>query len=139
MGRAMRRRAAERDWRSPTWSIALGAAGAQSTRRQAAAQTRREPRREDGSPQGAVGLQSGTERQRGGDPDVVFDTIGAGDSFNAGYLLGRLNGYDLDDSLECGVQCGSGDHRAIPATTDQGGRACASDRIARSSRGACSR
>ena len=33
---------------------------------------------------------------------MVFDTIGAGDSFNAGYLLGRLNGYDLQDSLIAG-------------------------------------
>ena len=58
-------------------------------------------------PKGAVGLQEGiTASSKAGSP-VVFDTIGAGDSFNAGYLLGRLNGYDLQDSLIAGCNAAS--------------------------------
>jgi ribokinase len=51
---------------------------------------------------GAVGLQHDEHVISEAVPSVVFDTIGAGDSFNAGYLLGRLNGYDLADALDAG-------------------------------------
>lgn len=37
----------------------------------------------------------------------VVDTVGAGDSFDAGFLLGFLSGWDLRRSLELGVACGS--------------------------------
>jgi sugar/nucleoside kinase (ribokinase family) len=55
-------------------------------------------------PQGAVGLQDGVTVQVDAIPTTVFDTIGAGDSFNAGYLLGRANGQDLTDALEAGCR-----------------------------------
>lgn len=51
---------------------------------------------------GAVGMQDGVTITSEAVPSVVFDTIGAGDSFNAGYLLGRLNGYDLAEALDAG-------------------------------------
>lgn len=51
---------------------------------------------------GAVGFQRGVTVTSEAMTTVVFDTIGAGDSFNAGYLLGRLNGYDLADALDAG-------------------------------------
>jgi len=51
---------------------------------------------------GAVGIQNGASVVSAAVPADVFDTIGAGDSFNAGYLLGRVNGYDLADALEAG-------------------------------------
>jgi ribokinase len=35
---------------------------------------------------------------------VIFDTIGAGDSFNAGYLLARLDGAGLAEALAAGCQ-----------------------------------
>lgn len=51
---------------------------------------------------GAIGFQHGETATAEAAPSVVFDTIGAGDSFNAGYLLGRLNGHELGDALEAG-------------------------------------
>jgi sugar/nucleoside kinase (ribokinase family) len=53
-------------------------------------------------PQGAIGFQGGRTVVREATQTVVVDTIGAGDSFNAGYLLARLNGHDLDESLRAG-------------------------------------
>src|SRR5262245_37930465 len=41
---------------------------------------------------GAIGLQGGRSCQSSAGSVTVFDTIGAGDSFNAGYLLARLRG-----------------------------------------------
>lgn len=38
----------------------------------------------------------------------VADTVGAGDSFDGGFLFGYLQGYSLEKSLEIGVACGSG-------------------------------
>ena len=37
----------------------------------------------------------------------VVDTVGAGDTFNAGFLYGFLNGWDLERSLWLAVVCGS--------------------------------
>jgi sugar/nucleoside kinase (ribokinase family) len=52
--------------------------------------------------QGAVGFRDGATVCVGAVASTVFDTIGAGDAFNAGYLLARLNGYDLAPALEAG-------------------------------------
>lgn len=51
---------------------------------------------------GAIGFQHGTTVASEAIAATVFDTIGAGDSFNAGYLLGRLNGYHLGEALDAG-------------------------------------
>jgi ribokinase len=56
---------------------------------------------------GAVGVQNGDSAASAAGKAAVFDTIGAGDSFNAGYLLGRLNGYDLQDSVVAGCNAAS--------------------------------
>ncbi|MCP4167759.1 MAG: carbohydrate kinase family protein [Chloroflexi bacterium] len=40
-------------------------------------------------------------------PVVVTDTVGAGDSFDAGFLYGVLAGWDLERSLKLGAVCGS--------------------------------
>lgn len=37
----------------------------------------------------------------------VADTVGAGDSFDGGFLYGYLNGYGLEDCLKTGIICGS--------------------------------
>ena len=37
----------------------------------------------------------------------VVDTVGAGDTFDAGFLCGRLLGWDVSRSLALGVACGS--------------------------------
>ncbi len=38
---------------------------------------------------------------------VAVDTIGAGDSFDAGFVYGRLQGWPVDRSLAFAVACGS--------------------------------
>jgi sugar/nucleoside kinase (ribokinase family) len=53
---------------------------------------------------GALGVQQGKRLEFGAEKLSVFDTIGAGDSFNAGYLLSRLSGGDLAASLAAGCQ-----------------------------------
>jgi sugar/nucleoside kinase (ribokinase family) len=37
----------------------------------------------------------------------VIDTVGAGDSFDAGFLYGYLQGWELEHSLALGIACGS--------------------------------
>jgi ribokinase len=54
--------------------------------------------------QGAIGFQNGLTVTADAVPSVVFDTIGAGDSFNTGYLLGRVNELDLSAALEAGCR-----------------------------------
>lgn len=56
---------------------------------------------------GAVGIQ-GSRRVECPAPVVaIFDTIGAGDSFNAGYLLARIAGANLTDALTAGCNSAS--------------------------------
>ena len=40
-------------------------------------------------------------------PVKVMDTVGAGDSFNAGFLYGWLNGWSLEKAVKLAVACGS--------------------------------
>jgi len=49
----------------------------------------------------------------------VVDTIGAGDSFDAGFLYGWLNGWSLGQALRLGVVCGSLSTRAAGGTAAQ--------------------
>jgi sugar/nucleoside kinase (ribokinase family) len=52
-------------------------------------------------------------------PANVVDTTGAGDSFDAGFLAGRLNGWPLDRCLAFAVACGSLSARAMGGTAAQ--------------------
>ena len=52
-------------------------------------------------------------------PSDVVDTIGAGDSFDAGFLAGRLLGWPLERCLELAVACGSISTRAAGGTGAQ--------------------
>jgi sugar/nucleoside kinase (ribokinase family) len=51
---------------------------------------------------GAIGVQDGRRCESGAQTISVFDTIGAGDSFNAGYLLARMRGQDLERAVLAG-------------------------------------
>ena len=57
---------------------------------------------------GAIGVQGGHRFQCAAPVATgIFDTIGAGDSFNAGYLLARLNGCGLADAVAAGCNTAS--------------------------------
>ena len=51
---------------------------------------------------GAIGVQDGRRYECAAPEATIFDTIGAGDSFNAGYLLARLTGSALHEALLAG-------------------------------------
>lgn len=53
---------------------------------------------------GAIGLQDGRRFAAAASLVQPFDTIGAGDSFNAGYLDARLGGASLDEALGAGCR-----------------------------------
>lgn len=52
-------------------------------------------------------------------PVQVVDTVGAGDSFDAGFLYGYLNGWPLERSLRLACVCGSLSTRAAGGTGGQ--------------------
>ncbi|MFC0170512.1 carbohydrate kinase family protein [Pseudoduganella danionis] len=54
--------------------------------------------------QGVTGLQAGQRIDHRSARAEIFDTIGAGDSFNAGYLAMRLRGGSLAQALAAGCQ-----------------------------------
>jgi sugar/nucleoside kinase (ribokinase family) len=73
---------------------------------------------------GALGV-SGTQRVRAASiPVKVVDTVGAGDSFDAGFLYGYLHGWELERTLRLACACGAlstertgrlgGLHRFVP-------------------------
>ena len=56
---------------------------------------------------GAVGAQDGERCECAAPQASIFDTVGAGDSFNAAYLLARLDGAGLAESLAAGCRAAS--------------------------------
>ena len=80
--------------RIPTVAVKQGALGASVRQRQAAAHD--------------PGFQVG-----------VVDTTGAGDSFNAGFLYGYLQGWSLSDSLALGCACGALSTRGVGGVSAQ--------------------
>jgi sugar/nucleoside kinase (ribokinase family) len=68
---------------------------------------------------GAVGFTGSQRVTQAALPIEVVDTVGAGDTFDAGFLYGHLHGWDLDRCLQLGVACGSLSTRAAGGTTAQ--------------------
>lgn len=56
---------------------------------------------------GALGISESQKIQMESIPVKVVDTVGAGDSFDAGFIYGYLNGWQLEKSLRLGVVCGA--------------------------------
>ena len=56
---------------------------------------------------GAIGAEDGQRCECAAPQGSIFDTVGAGDSFNAGYLLARLDGAGLAESLAAGCRAAS--------------------------------
>ena len=53
---------------------------------------------------GAIGMQDGKRCEAPALKAEIFDTIGAGDSFDAGYLLARVDGAGLEEALAAGCR-----------------------------------
>lgn len=68
---------------------------------------------------GAVAWRGGTSTSVPSLPVEPVDTVGAGDSFNAGFLAGWLGGRDLESSLRLAVTCGALSTRAAGGTAAQ--------------------
>lgn len=56
---------------------------------------------------GALGVRNGEKVRVPSIPVGVVDTVGAGDSFDAGFLYGYLNGWSLKKSLQLACVCGA--------------------------------
>jgi sugar/nucleoside kinase (ribokinase family) len=56
---------------------------------------------------GALGVHSSRKSRVASIPVSVVDTVGAGDSFDAGFLYGYLHAWELEKSLRLGCVCGA--------------------------------
>ncbi len=56
---------------------------------------------------GALGICGSQKIQVGSIPVKVVDTVGAGDTFDAGFIYGYLNGWELEKSLRLACVCGA--------------------------------
>jgi len=68
---------------------------------------------------GATAWRDGQATRQGSIPVQVVDTTGAGDSFDAGFIYGYLNGYSLERMLRLAVVCGALSTRAAGGTAAQ--------------------
>lgn len=69
--------------------------------------------------EGALAVQGSQTVVAPSIPTKVVDTVGAGDSFDAGFLVGFLNGWSLEKSLRLGTACGSLSTQAAGGTEAQ--------------------
>ena len=70
---------------------------------------------------GAVGMESGRLVEHDAEPADIFDTIGAGDAFNAGYLAARLRGGTLAEGLAAGCRTARAILQRFPRKTIKAG------------------
>jgi sugar/nucleoside kinase (ribokinase family) len=68
---------------------------------------------------GGAAWQHGQTVYADAPPIDVVDTTGAGDSFDAGFVYGYLNGWELDRTLRLACACGSLSTRAAGGTAAQ--------------------
>ncbi len=68
---------------------------------------------------GGLAMEGGEVVRSEAIPADVADTTGAGDSFDAGFLAGRLAGWPVDRCLALAVSCGSLSTRAAGGTAAQ--------------------
>jgi sugar/nucleoside kinase (ribokinase family) len=68
---------------------------------------------------GALGYSHGEKFEIPSIPVNVVDTVGAGDSFDAGFIYGYLNGWPLRKTLRMAAICGALSTRAAGGTTAQ--------------------
>jgi sugar/nucleoside kinase (ribokinase family) len=57
--------------------------------------------------EGALGISQNQKVRAASIPVHVVDTVGAGDSFDAGFLFGHLKGWSLEKSLRFACVCGA--------------------------------
>jgi len=57
--------------------------------------------------EGALGVRKGARVRVASIPVKVIDTVGAGDSFDAGFMYGYLNNWELEKSLRLACVCGA--------------------------------
>ncbi len=69
--------------------------------------------------QGALGVSQGQKVRAASIPVKVVDTVGAGDSFDAGFIYGYLQGWPLEKSLRVAAICGALSTRAAGGTAAQ--------------------
>ncbi len=70
-------------------------------------------------PKGAIATYNGEKVTSPALDQKVIDTIGAGDSFDAGFVFGILKGWNLDKCLRSACICGSLSTRSFGGTNSQ--------------------
>ncbi|HEU5016150.1 MAG TPA: PfkB family carbohydrate kinase, partial [Roseiflexaceae bacterium] len=69
--------------------------------------------------EGAVARRGSTTVRAAGPTVQVVDTTGAGDTFDAGFIYGFMNGWELERALQFACVCGALSTRAAGGTTAQ--------------------
>jgi sugar/nucleoside kinase (ribokinase family) len=68
---------------------------------------------------GALGMDKKRKTRAASIPVEVVDTVGAGDSFDAGFIYGSLQGWPIEKTLHAATICGALSTRAAGGTTAQ--------------------
>lgn len=69
--------------------------------------------------EGAIAVRAGRHARAPAPAVTLVDTVGAGDSFDAGFLYGWLKRWTLEEALALGAACGSLSTRAAGGTAAQ--------------------
>lgn len=69
--------------------------------------------------EGAIAICAGEVSELPSQPVQVIDTVGAGDSFDAGFVFGYLQGWPLKKTLKAAIFCGSASTCGVGGTSTQ--------------------